>query len=233
MQYLDVDRLNAIDQLAFRSQRPYPWANPVGLLTDKGFRTLVDHLPAAEIFREAFDEPRRYGQRSHNRYVLDWEPGLTLVPCWREFIEEIRSPTYRQFAERLLGTDRFDLRLHWHYTPNGCSVSPHCDAKRKLGSHVFYFNTSENWDPSWGGETLILDDNGRFHRDSDPDFEDFEHVMASQLLDNRSLIFVRSGNSWHGMRQIRCPEDRLRRVFIAVFEKPSVGRRLRQQLLGR
>ena len=95
------------------------------------------------------------------------------------------------------------------------------------------FNTSENWDPSWGGETLILDDNGRFHRDSDPDFEDFQHVVASQLLGNRSLIFVRSGNSWHGMRQIRCPEDRFRRVFIAVFEKPSVGHRLRQQLLGR
>jgi hypothetical protein len=40
-------------------------------------------------------------------------------------------------------------------------VSPHCDSPKKLGSHIFYLNTKEDWDPSWGGETLILDDGGR------------------------------------------------------------------------
>ena len=40
----------------------------------------------------------------------------------------------------------------------GVEVSPHCDSKHKLGSHLFYFNDSSEWDPSWGGETLILED---------------------------------------------------------------------------
>jgi len=33
----------------------------------------------------------------------------------------------------------------------GCAVSPHCDAVRKLATHIFYFNTEADWDPGWGG----------------------------------------------------------------------------------
>jgi len=57
----------------------------------------------------------------------------------------------------MFGRDSLSLTLHWHYAPRGCSVSPHCDAVRKLGSHLCYFNTEEDWDPSWGGQTLLLD----------------------------------------------------------------------------
>ena len=37
-------------------------------------------------------------------------------------------------------------------------------------------------------------------------------------MDNRSLIFGRKGNSWHGVRDIRCPEGVFRKVFIVVFQ---------------
>ena len=37
-------------------------------------------------------------------------------------------------------------------------------------------------------------------------------------MDNRSLIFGRKGNSWHGVRDIHCPESALRKVFIVVFQ---------------
>jgi hypothetical protein len=50
--------------------------------------------------------------------------------------------------------------MHWHYTPAGKSVSPHCDSFNKIGSQIFYFSTPEDWDRSWGGETVILDDKG-------------------------------------------------------------------------
>ena len=92
-----------------------------------------------------------------------------------------QADAYRAFLRRLLGIERFALRLHWHYTPSGCSVSPHCDARRKLGSHIFYFNTEADWDPRWGGETLLLDDGGRLHRDSSPRFEDFDRIETSGM----------------------------------------------------
>jgi hypothetical protein len=96
-------------------------------------------------------------------------------------------------------------------------VSPHCDARHKIGSHIFYFNTEEDWDPSWGGETLILDDGGRFDRRSAPRFDEFDRVITAPALGNCSLLFARRANSWHGVREIRCPEGAYRKVFIVVL----------------
>ena len=107
--------------------------------------------------------------------------------------------------------------------------------KRKLGSHIFYFNTAEDWDPAWGGETLILDDGGRFNQKSAPDFEEFERIIASENLGNHSLLFHRQGNSWHGVREIRCPEGRYRKIFIVVINDRLrvMVRRARAYLKGK
>jgi hypothetical protein len=199
----------------------------VGLLTEEGFRRLHRDLPDVSLFAEVFGKRRKYGQQSHDRYSLDWSPGLPVADSWRAFVAELLGPEYRRFLAALFATSAFELRLHWHYTPSGRSVSPHCDAKRKLGSHIFYFQTSADWDPAWGGETLILDDGGRFSSDSAPRFEDFASAAVPETLDNRSLLFARRGDSWHGVRELRCPPDRLRRVFIVTVEKPSLAGRLR------
>jgi hypothetical protein len=227
MRYLDRARLDAIDAEAFRAARPYPWVNPEGLLCEAGYRALLRDLPDVSRFERSFGQARKYGQASHDRYALEWHPDLALPDSWREFIEELRGPVYARFLARLLDRSDAALRFHWHYTPRGCLVSPHCDARRKLGSHIFYFNSSDAWDPSWGGETLLLDDHGRFHSDSSPDFADFDEIRVAECLDNRSLIFQRRGDSWHGVRRLECPEGRFRKVFIAVFEKPGLGARLR------
>ncbi len=230
MTYLDRERLDALDAQAFRSRSPYPWVNPRGLLSERGYRELHDTLPELASFEKVFGKKRKYGQQSHDRYALEWEPGVEVSAPWRAFIEELEGPTYAAFLRSLLGVET-ELRYHWHYTPRGCSVSPHCDSKHKLGSHIFYFSDSGEWDPAWGGETLILDDGGRFHSDSQPDFDDFERSHAANTLDNHSVIFLRKGDSWHGVREITCPEGQLRKVFIVVFEKPRLRQRI-GRLLG-
>ena len=69
------------------------------------------------------------------------------------------------------------------------TCSPHCDAVWKLGSHIFYFN--EDWNPGWGGETLVLDDGGRFSRRSAPDFDDFvQQRLEVTELSERPLNFA-------------------------------------------
>jgi hypothetical protein len=35
-------------------------------------------------------------------------------------------------------------------------------------------------------------------------------------LGNRSPLFARKEHSWHGVREIRCPEGHMRKVFIVV-----------------
>src|SRR5690606_82298 len=143
---------------------------------------------------------------------------------------ELQRARYRAWLGHALGTEAFELRFHWHYTPSGSSVSPHCDAARKLGSHIFYFNTEADWDAAWGGETLILDDGGRFSPRSAPAVDDFESAPSSDAVGNRSLLFARNGNSWHGVREIRCPPGALRKVFIVVIERATLAARLRRLL---
>ncbi len=222
MTYLDLERLNAVDADAFQAQRPFPFVNPQGLLTDDGHRRLLETLPDVSLFERSFGVDRKYGQQSHDRFALEYGGGLDLAQPWRDFIAELKGDAYRAFVRRMFGIDSFDMNFHWHYAPNGCSVSPHCDSKRKYGSHLFYLDDPEDWDPAWGGQTLVLEDGGRFPHESAPDFEDFEReVAAAQTLGNYSFMFRRTAHSWHGVREIRCPQDRMRKLFIAVINRAT------------
>lgn len=235
LRYLDARRLDALDATAFQTRRPYPWVNPPDLLTSAGYQRLYETLPDVARFTPMFAVARKHGQQSHDRYALEYHRGLDLAPPWREFIAELRGPVYRRFLARMLGRRLLSLRLHWHYAPDGCSISPHCDSATKLGSHIFYFNTVDDWDAAWGGQTLILDDGGRFNPKSAPAFEEFEGQITADTLGNRSLLFARGTRSWHGMRPIHCPAHAMRRVFIVVINDAVrvAARNLVRQLSGR
>jgi hypothetical protein len=225
---LDRGRLSAIETAAFRQADPYPWLNPEGLLTAEGFDLLRRNMPGTEQMKASFGRKRAHGQKPHDRYALEYRPDLDLHPAWHQFIAELNAPTYQDWLARLFATRRFTLSYHWHYAPRGASVSPHCDAKRKLGSHIFYFNTEDEWQREWGGQTVILDDGGRFSRSSAPGFDDFDRSWVADAMGNRSLLFQRQGNSWHGVQVLDCPDDRLRKVFIVVVNADNLSARLRR-----
>lgn len=236
--FLNSEVLNNLDAAIFQSATPFPWANPQNFVRSEKFTELVEALPSRSDFRPFFGKKRKHGQVSHDRYVLDYDSDIKLSPVWETFIGELRSSEYRAFIARLLNVRDVSFRFHWHYTPAGAQVSPHCDSRGKLGSHIFYFNTADDWRQEWGGETVLLDDENRFTPDSSPAFDDFSAVYPAKTLNNHSLIFGRRGNSWHGVRRLDCPEDYYRKVFIVVFygDKPSRVSRfktLRRNLLTR
>ncbi len=225
---LDGAALAATSTESFRQAEPYPWLNPAGLLSEPAFDLLRANLPRVDQMKASFGRKRAHGQTPHDRYALEYQPDLDLHPAWHQLIAELNGPVYQNWLARLFATRRFHLSYHWHYAPRGASVSPHCDAKRKLGSHIFYFNTPDEWSADWGGETVILDDGGRFDRASAPAFEDFDRSWPADAMGNRSLLFQRQGNSWHGVRELLCPEDRLRKVFIVVVNADNLSGRLRR-----
>jgi hypothetical protein len=231
MQCLNFERLEAVSAEAFHSQRPFPWVNPVGLLHPEAHEELVNSLPDTSLFERKVGVPRKFGQRSHDRYNLEYEPGIPLSKAWRQFIEELKGEQYRDFVEHLFGRGSLRLRFHWHYADSGCSVSPHCDSGQKVGSHLFYMNSSESWNSSWGGATLVLDDGGRIHRSSSPSFSDFDSEVASEFMDNASFIFERGDHSWHGVKEIHCPQGAMRRLFIVVVDGWRWAERIRTRLL--
>lgn len=227
---LDIKRLEQIPTAAFRQAEPYPWLNPEGVLTAEAFDTLRKNMPPLEMMKPSFGRKRAHGQQPHDRYALEYHPDLEIHPAWHGLVDELNGPAYQAWMVRLFATRRFRLSYHWHYAPRGCSVSPHCDARRKLGSHIFYFNTPEDWEASWGGETLVLDDSGKFSRNSAPEFEDFERCWTANAMGNRSLLFQRQGNSWHGVKPVLCPEGQMRKVFIVVVNADTFAGRLRRML---
>ena len=217
--YLNSNVLDAIDAGSFQAQKPFPWVNPQHFIVEDRYCELLGNIPDISNFNAFFGKQRKHGQASHDRYILDYERGMELAPQWRDFVEELCSDRYRRFICGLLNVSHVRFRFHWHFTPSGGEVSPHCDSKGKLGSQILYLNTDEDWQWGWGGETVILDDKGRLTRDSAPSFDDFDAEYPAATKDNRSILFGRRGNSWHGVRRINCPENYYRKVFIVVFEE--------------
>lgn len=217
--YLNKAVLDTIDPAQFSATDPYPWANPQHFIQPEKFQLLLQTMPDISTFRGFFGKQRKHGQGSHDRFVLDYERGMELAPQWRDFVEELCSSVYRDFVCELLDVRDVRFRFHWHFTPNGGEVSPHCDSRGKIGSQIFYLNTQDDWQRNWGGETVVLDDGDKITPDNAPAFEDFIAEYPAETSDNRSLIFGRRGNSWHGVRRINCPEEHYRKVFIVVFEE--------------
>ena len=169
---------------------------------------------------------RAHGQGYHDRNILHYQPHLQMAQPWKEFIAELHDSTYQSFIRRMCGlgprTPRLILTLEWYYAWEGCGVSPHCDARRKLATHIFYFNKEEDWELSWGGPILIMDDGGRLKAHSAPTFDDLRVAAAIDPRGNGSLLFQRTGHSWHGVRPLASPPGKLRKLFIVTVNVPSL-----------
>lgn len=232
MTYLDWEALDDLDDENFLSTRPFPWINPEGVLTEAGRAELYASMPDVSLFRRMFGVTRNYGQAPHDRYELLYREDLPLSPAWRAFLGELSGPRYAAFVRRMFRRDDFTIRFQWQYATRGCSVSPHCDGTRKIGSHLFYFNDADDWDPAWGGATLVLDDAGKIGYESAPGFEDFVREIPAQTTGNRSFLFERGDHAWHGVRPLACPESAMRRIFSAVIDrKPTLLERAKESLL--
>jgi hypothetical protein len=222
----------------------FPWADFRQMLTDDAFAELNAAFPPLTAFERHDGLVRSHGQRPHDRYYLAYETsiyhrqgkgdyGLTgdagntthdrLPEVWQAFIEELKTDeTYRRFIVKALGTDRLVTRFAWHVGTTGSEVSPHLDARDKVGTHIFYFNTKEDWREEWGGSILALD--GKQVPAMNPDFGDFTGEYAMDIRDNRSFLFKNTADAWHGVRALTCPASSYRRLFNVVFETPDKRR---------
>jgi hypothetical protein len=232
LKFFDSARLQQFAADQFQSVRPYPWASLHEFLTPQAFAALYQAFPSLELFERHLGLERGYGQRPHNRYYLaygnsiyheDNEQGVVhkdqLPLVWQQFLEELEGPEYRQFIQRTLGINQFKVRYAWHAGFSGSEVSPHVDSSDKVGTHIFYFNTSQDWQSDWGGSVLVLED--KQTESMSPDYGDFGQVTAVDVLDNRSFLFKNSPISWHGVQPLNCPDHSYRRLFNVIIEYPQ------------
>jgi Rps23 Pro-64 3,4-dihydroxylase Tpa1-like proline 4-hydroxylase len=232
--FINYDLLSAFDANSFRSVTPFPWHNFHAFLTSEGFETLYRDFPSLDLFEQHSGITRSHGQRPHNRYYLAYESSIyrskqqrqgiilheELPKSWQQFIQELEtSQTYREFIQTALGVSRYKIRYAWHVGFSGCEVSPHIDSSDKIGTHILYFNTHQDWQPNWGGEILVLSD--KKTEVLNPDYSDFATTASAEILDNRSFLFKNSPFAWHGVRPLSCPDGYYRRLFNIIIEYPQ------------
>jgi hypothetical protein len=215
---------------AFRKKWPFPWETFDQFLTPEGFNTLHDEFPPLSLF-EYHENMYRSGGRAHNRYYLAYETSIyqrgndpqagivhqkDLSPAWQQFIQELEGPAYRALVEQVIGKSVLHIRFAWHMGTSTNEVPPHKDNPIKVGTHIFYFNTHSDWDPSWGGQLLVL--GGKLIPGETPDFKDFTTSTVVPNIDNHSFIFKNTPNAWHGVKPLLCPPGSYRKLFNVIFE---------------
>jgi len=221
MHYLNREVLESLSAETFQKAKPYPYAHIVHSLTAEGYARLRETLPGVEKFDKHVDMKRGHGQMPHNRFMLHYKAGLELPKPWQEFLDELRGDYYQKLLRRLLGPKTYIPTFSWHYAWQGCSVSPHCDAARKRATHIFHFNDENDWDPAWGGQTLILVSGNPIPTHSAPTFDELTVAAAHGPAGNGSLLFQRTPISWHGMKPLACPEGKLRKIFSVTLNIPT------------
>lgn len=234
--YLDNETIGLFDSAGFKANRPFPWCNLQGLLTAEGFKSLYDNFPSLDLFEQHSGIKRGNNQRPHNRYYLAYENSIyrqedredsskgvvklsQLPQPWQSFIQTINThEPYRELIKSLFDVLDYRVRFAWHVGFNGCEVSPHVDSPDKIGTHILYFNTSDDWLEDWGGAPLVLD--GKQTAARNPDYPDFTSAQSVSIIDNRSFLFKNAPDAWHGVKPLCCPEGSYRRLFNIVFEFP-------------
>lgn len=225
MQYLNWSVIDGLSADVFQKQGPYPWGDIHDTLTEEGFERLRETLPDVSSFERKVGIKRAYGQRPHDRAILHYQPNLELSQPWKEFVAELQGVTYQSFLRRMLNLlphQQTILTMEWYYAWAGCSVSPHCDAPRKLATHIFYFNSEADWNANWGGQIVILDDGGRLQASSAPGFDDLAIAASLEPRGNTSLLLEWTEHSWQGARPLWCPAHALRKLFIVTVNLPTL-----------
>ncbi len=226
MTYLNHHCIDNVSSSDFQAQKPYPWAHMQDTLTAEGWDQLRADLPDMTQFQRMVGVKRGYGQAPHNRGLLHYREGMGVADSWKAFIAELQGKNYDSFLRRMLGLkpdQKIILTMEWYYAWQGCSVSPHCDARRKLATHIFFFANDADWPREWGGDILILDDEGRYKAHSAPTFKDLKVAASLDLRKNGSLLFQRTDHSWHGVLPLHSPnEDVYRKLFIVTVNIPNL-----------
>ncbi len=229
--FIHYDSIHSFDVSVFESKIPYPWHDFDQFLTRAGFKQLYRSFPDVSLFEKQVGFYRG-NQKPHDRYLLSYEDSVyhesgyegkgviqhdQLPSAWQRLIEELERPNgYKSFVRSILKTN-FKFRYEWHLGFSGSQISPHVDIDWKLGSHLFYFNTQKDWSPRWGGRTLILGNHPTRRRKRSLDFSDFKLKIPVDNQEHHSLFMKNTPSAWHGVKPLRGPEGKFRRVFIVFF----------------
>jgi hypothetical protein len=179
------------------------------------YRSFTDPNVIARLYGLAHSVPseRPWRQAQPWRLVVDPES-----PAGRE--------TSRKIAARVKGvlssTTPIRLGLEFSRLESGCYIPPHTDVIKKLISLMIYFpDEGVDYDETAGTEFYRGKDGAEtwdawksgMLRDADAKefYAAHERFYVSRFSGNKLVGFIKSSNSWHGVRPLNLPPGAARR----------------------
>jgi len=204
---LDVERLSA----EFRGARPFPFVVIDGFLDLEFARGVAAAYPSPE---EATTKGRTFNA-INERGKTQITDRAHFAPAVRALHEALFCPAWLEALSQITGIPKLLPDPHlagggMHTMRSGAILDVHVDFNRipddalfrRLNILVFL---NDGWDPMWGGELELWDEHVR----------ERAHAFAPVL--NRCVVFETSERSFHGVRQVRCPEGAARQSFAAYY----------------
>jgi hypothetical protein len=132
----------------------------------------------------------------------------TLLPRWLQLLNSVRRRSL---------SSRFEFSM---MPSSGGCIKPHTDSPSKIITLVFTITRPGEWAEEWGGGTDVL-------RMRDParsfniinrqaDFTETDVVRTFPFVPNQVVIFVKTFNSWHGVRPMRGASSSVMRRTLTV-----------------
>ena len=109
-----------------------------------------------------------------------------------------------------------EVRFEFSMLSKEMMILPHTDAERKLFSLLLYFS-DEDWKPEYGGGLKFfrpknIIDQWNFENRIVP-FDALEEIASAPFTANRFLGFVKSRNSWHGVKSLKSAPGMYRKIL--------------------
>jgi hypothetical protein len=155
------------------------------------------------------------GRLQSNHIDLGYRPGIS----WRrQTIKNMNAivrgrPSNR--GARLAASWEFQMM-----PASGGFLLPHTDAPSKIVTMTLSMLRPGEWDTSWGGGIDIgvaKDDRFAYNQlNAQADFGDLEWVDTFPFVRNTAVVFVKTYNSWHGVRPLHGPDDGTMRRNLVI-----------------
>ncbi len=207
--------LRPLDREALRAQwqrgRPYPFFVVDELLEPDAAREIAAAYPS---FDRALALGFAFSKVNERKKVQVTDAARFPEPV-RALHDALASPELLAALEDVTGVARLlaDPALHgggMHITSASGRLDVHADFNlletprmfRRLNILVYL---NERWDAAWGGALELWD----------RDVSRCEHSVTPRL--GRAVVFETSSTSFHGVTEVRCPDDVQRQSFAAYY----------------
>lgn len=176
---------------------------------------LSDPLIIAKLYELAHSVPSERPAREKKLWRFDTRSKAKWVT--RKPMAQIR-----RLKSSLLGYTPVRLGLEFSYLESGCYIPPHTDVTGKLISLMIYFPDSGIEYPVGAGTEFYRGKNNTAAQSAwkvgmleDVPMKEFfdkhEIFYTSEFTPNKLVGFIKTSNSWHGVRKLTLPSNATRR----------------------